>query len=76
MTRMQYDTRLMLKAFHRNGKGNTMNAYENLVSTMATPALVHLIETRGTVSPERKDIIAAELDRRGVSYARPARPVS
>lgn len=51
-----------------------MNAYENLVRTMATPALVHLIETKGTVGPEHKDVIAAELDRRGVTYNRPARP--
>lgn len=76
LTTMQYDTRLMLKAFTETNKGNTMNTYENLVGTMSTPALVHLVETRGTVSPERKDVIAAELDARGVSYNRPARPVS
>lgn len=51
-----------------------MKEYAELVGTMTTSALVHLIETRGTVSPEHKDVIADELTARGVAFNRPDRP--
>ena len=53
-----------------------MREYAELVRTMATSALVHLIETRGTVGPDHKDVIADELTARGVTFNRPARPVA